>query len=160
MEQWAARLRSFLNLPEDSIGQIGGGGRKATGVIDIAMIQSLARGGVVDDLVAEFGQLIVDECHHLSAVTFEAVARRAKAKFVLGLSATVTRKDGHHPIIFMQCGSVRFRADARSQAAEHPFAHRVVLRRTPFMLPPGLEQERHRFNRFTRRLRRTRHAML
>ena len=142
MEQWAARLQSFLNLSEDSIGQIGGGVRKPTGVIDIAMIQSLAHGGVVDDLVAEYGQLIVDECHHLSAVSFEAVARRAKAKFVLGLSATVTRKDGHHPIIFMQCGPVQFRIDARSQAAERPFGHRVVPRRTSFVLPPGLEQER------------------
>jgi hypothetical protein len=92
VEQWVARLQSFLNLPEDSIGQIGGGVRKPTGVIDIAMIQSLAHGGAVDDLVAEYGQLIVDECHHLSAVSFEAVARRAKAKFVLGLSATVTAR--------------------------------------------------------------------
>ena len=57
--------------------------------------------------MAEYGQLIVDECHHLSAQSFEQVARRAKAKFVLGLSATVARKDGHHPIIFMQCGPVR-----------------------------------------------------
>jgi superfamily II DNA or RNA helicase len=142
MEQWASRLQSFLNLPRDSIGQIGGGVRKPTGVIDIAMIQSLARGGVVDDLVAGYGQLIVDECHHLSAVSFEAVARRAKAQFVLGLSATVTRKDGHHPIIFMQCGPVRFRVDARSQAAERPFGHRVVPRRTSFVLPPVLQHER------------------
>jgi superfamily II DNA or RNA helicase len=142
MEQWASRLQSFLNLPQDSIGQIGGGVRKPTGVIDIAMIQSLARAGVVDDLVAGYGQLIVDECHHLSAVSFEAVARRAKAQFVLGLSATVTRKDGHHPIIFMQCGPVRFRVDARSQAAERPFGHRVVPRRTSFVLPPVLQHER------------------
>jgi superfamily II DNA or RNA helicase len=138
----ASRLQSFLNLPLDSIGQIGGGVRKPTGVIDIAMIQSLARAGVVDDLVAGYGQLIVDECHHLSAVSFEAVARRAKAQFVLGLSATVTRKDGHHPIIFMQCGPVRFRVDARSQAAERPFGHRVVPRRTSFVLPPVLQHER------------------
>lgn len=142
MEQWASRLQSFLNLPQDSIGQVGGGVRKPTGVVDIAMIQSLTRGGVVDDLVAGYGQLIVDECHHLSAVSFEAVARRAKAQFVLGLSATVTRKDGHHPIIFMQCGPVRFRVEARSQAAERPFGHRVVPRRTSFLLPFVLQHER------------------
>ena len=106
------------------------------------MILSLAHGGVVDDLVADYGQVIVDECHHLSAVSFEAVARRAKAKFVLGLSATVTRKDGHHPIIFMQCGPVRFRVDAKSEAAARPFGHRVVQRRTSFILPPRLEKER------------------
>jgi len=142
MEQWAARLQSFLSLPEESIGQIGGGVHKPTGVIDIAMIQSLAHKGVVDDLVARYGHLIVDECHHLSAVSFEAVARSAKAKFVLGLSATVTRKDGHHPIIFMQCGPVRFRVDAKSQAVARPFLHRVILRATEFVLAPNPDGER------------------
>jgi superfamily II DNA or RNA helicase len=53
----------------------------------------------VSDLVADYGHLIVDECHHLSAVSFELVARRSKARYVPGLSATVARKDGHHPII-------------------------------------------------------------
>jgi superfamily II DNA or RNA helicase len=139
MEQWAARLHSFLAVPEGSIGQIGGGMRRGTGVIDIAMIQSLVHNGEVDDLVAGYGHLIVDECHHLSAVSFEAVARRARAKFVLGLSATVARKDGHHPIIFMQCGPVRFRVDAKSQAAARPFLHRVVLRTTEFAIRSGIE---------------------
>jgi superfamily II DNA or RNA helicase len=74
----------------------------------------------------------VDECHHLSAVSFEAVARAAKAKYVLGLSATVTSKDGHHPIIFMQCGPVRYRVDARRQAASRPFSHRVIVKKTAF----------------------------
>jgi superfamily II DNA or RNA helicase len=76
--------------------------------------------------------LVVDECHHLSAVSFEAVARAAKAKYVVGLSATVTRKDGHHPIIFMQCGPIRYRVDARRQAAARPFSHQVVIKRTAF----------------------------
>ena len=106
------------------------------------MIQSLVHKGEVDDLVAEYGHLVVDECHHLSAISFEAVARRAKARYVLGLSATVTRKDGHHPIVFMQCGPVRLRVDARSQAAGRPFGHRVVRRVTRFVLSPGLEGER------------------
>jgi superfamily II DNA or RNA helicase len=139
MEQWAARLQSFVAFPGGNVGQIGGGKRKPTGIIDIAMIQSLLHKGEVDDLVGNYGQLVVDECHHLSAVSFEAVARRTKAKYVLGLTATVTRKDGHHPIIFMQCGPVRFRIDAKSQAAARPFGHRVVPRATRFVLPPGLE---------------------
>lgn len=88
--------------------------------------------GVVDDLVGEYGHLIVDECHHLSAHSFEQVARRAKAKFVTGLSATVTQKDGHHPIIFMQCGPVRHRVDAKEQAAVRPFEHTVFVRPTTF----------------------------
>ena len=75
---------------------------------------------------------MVDECHHLSARSFELVARRAKAKFVTGLSATVARKDGHHPIIFMQCGPVRHRVDARQQAAARPFTHSVLVRPTGF----------------------------
>ena len=76
--------------------------------------------------------MIVDECHHLSAQSFELVARQAKAKFVTGLSATVTRKDGHHPIIFMQCGPVRYRVNAKQQAAAHPFEHVVIVRPTGF----------------------------
>jgi hypothetical protein len=88
LEQWAARLQTFLDLEHINIGQIGGGKRKPTGQIDIALIQSLVRKGEVDDCVADYGQLIVDECHHLSAVSFEAVARQCKAKYVLGLTAS------------------------------------------------------------------------
>ena len=144
LDQWLARLASFLDLPAEQIGQIGGGKRRPTGVVDVAVIQSLVRKGEVDDVVADYGHLIIDECHHLSAVSFEAVARRCKARYVLGLSATVTRRDGHHPIIFMQCGPVRFRVDARRQAAKRPFNHRVVLRDTRFALPAALEADRPR----------------
>lgn len=142
LDQWIARLSTFLDLPPKSIGQIGGGKRRHTGIVDVAVIQSLARKGEVDDIVGEYGHLIIDECHHLSAVSFEAVARRCKAKYVLGLSATVTRKDGHHPIIFMQCGPVRFRVDAKRQAAQRPFGHRVVLRQTGFTLPVVMNCDR------------------
>jgi len=117
LDQWVERLAAFLNVPPSSIGRIGGGRNKPTGQVDVAVIQSLVRRGVVDDRVGNYGHLIVDECHHLSAHSFEQVARRARPKFVLGLSATVTRKDGHQPIIFMQCGPIRYRVDARAQAA-------------------------------------------
>ena len=135
MDQWVELLSTFLDLPRAKIGSIGGGKRRPTGVVDVALIQSLVRKGEVDDIVGDYGQLIVDECHHLSAVSFELVARRTKARSVLGLSATVTRKDGHHPIIFMQCGPIRFRVDARSEAAKRPFHHRVQIRETSFQLP-------------------------
>ena len=138
MVQWVERLKTFLNIDPKDIGIIGGGRRKPTGLIDIALIQSLVRHGEVSDLVANYGHLIVDECHHLSAASFELVARRAKARFVLGLSATVARKDGHHPIIFMQCGPVRHRVDARAQAAERGITHRARHRSTGFQLPPSL----------------------
>ena len=132
LDQWVARLRAFLDIDADRIGVIRGGRRRPTGAIDVATIQSLVRKREISDLVAGYGHLIVDECHHLSAVSFEAVARAAKAKYVLGLSATVTRKDGHHPIIFMQCGPIRYRVDARKQAAARPFSHRVVVKKTAF----------------------------
>jgi very-short-patch-repair endonuclease len=85
--------------------------------------------------------LIVDECHHLPAPSFEQVARRSKAKFVLGLSATVTRKDGHHPIITMQCGPIRYQVDAKKQAEARPFSHSVVVRPTAFRASEVVEQD-------------------
>ena len=136
LEQWLERLATFLDVDADDLGRVGGGKRKPSNIIDVALIQSLVRRGEVDDLVAGYGHLIVDECHHLSAVSFEAVARASAAKFVLGLTATVTRKDGHHPIVLMQCGPVRHRVAARKQADERPFRHRVEPRYTDFAMPP------------------------
>jgi superfamily II DNA or RNA helicase/very-short-patch-repair endonuclease len=135
LEQWVERLSSFLGVPAKTIGQLGGGRKKLGGALDVALMQSLVRKGAVDDRVADYGHLVVDECHHLSAHSFELVARRARAKFVTGLSATVARKDGHHPIIFMQCGPVRHRVDAKQQAAARPFTHRVMVRPTGFHPP-------------------------
>jgi len=138
LAQWVERLRTFLDIDPKDIGLIGAGRRKPTGVIDVALIQSLVRRGEVSDMVADYGHLVVDECHHLSATSFELVARRAKGRYVLGLSATVARKDGHHPIIFMQCGPVRHRVDARAYAAGRGIIHRVTTRSTQFQLPPPL----------------------
>jgi len=132
LDQWVERLSAFLGVPQKSIGRIGGGRSRPTGLLDVAIIQSLVRKGIVDDRVAEYGHVIVDECHHLSAHSFEQVVRQAKARFVAGLSATVARKDGHHPIIFMQCGPVRYRANAKAQAAARPFEHFVLVQPTAF----------------------------
>ena len=140
LDQWVERLSTFLNIPAKSIGLMGGGRNKPTGLLDVAVIQSLVRKGVVDDRVGDYGQVIVDECHHLSAHSFEQVVRRAKARFVAGLSATIARKDGHHPIIFMQCGPVRHRVDARAQAAARPFEHTVIVRPTAFKPATRLER--------------------
>ena len=142
LDQWVARLQTFLDIPPIKLGVIHGGKKKPTGNIDVALMQSLVRKGLVSDLVAGYGHVVVDECHHLSAVGFEAILRGAKAQYVLGLSATVTRKDGHHPIIFMQCGPVRHRVDAKKQATARPFDHKVVFRRTEFRLARnGLDEK-------------------
>jgi len=139
MDQWVGSLQAFLGLTKKEIGLIGGGKHRPNGMIDVAMIQSLTDKGKVNDMVGNYGQVIVDECHHISATSFEQVIRQAKARFVIGLSATVTRQDGHHPIIFMQCGPIRYRVDDRQQAAARLFTHTVIVRRTNFVLPRRME---------------------
>jgi len=134
MEQWRERLSEFLNIPTNDIGMIGGGRSNRTGRMDVALIQSLYVNKEVKDFVADYGHIIVDECHHISAVSFEQVLKHATAKYVLGLTATLTRKDGKHPIVLMQCGPVRFKVDARAQAMRRPFTHVVVPRYTNFTL--------------------------
>jgi superfamily II DNA or RNA helicase len=140
LDQWQERLAMFLNMPAVLIGHVGGGKMHRTGRIDVAVIQSLYQKEAVKDFVAEYGQVIVDECHHISAFTFEQVMKQVKAKYVVGLTATPTRKDGHHPIIYMQCGPVRFSMSAKAMAEMNPFEHRVVPRHTDFRMPPDLAE--------------------
>ena len=139
LDQWRERLSLFLDVPSREIGAIGGGKKIPTKRIDVAVIQSLGRKGEVHECVGDYGHVIVDECHHLSAFSFEQVLRQVRAKYVLGLTATPIRKDGHHPIIFMQCGPIRFRVDARKHAALRPFEHVVYPCPTVFQLPPSEE---------------------
>lgn len=139
LDQWIQSLSQFLGLSLKEIGQVGGGRHKPNGQLDVAMVQSLSQDGVVNDLVGNYGHLVVDECHHISAVSFEQVVRQSKARYLTGLSATVTRKDGHHPIIFMQCGPVRYKISDRSQAEKRPFDHKVIVRPTIFRLPSHLQ---------------------
>jgi superfamily II DNA or RNA helicase len=135
MDQWRERLASYLGLSINDIGQIGSGKTAKTGRLDVAVIQSLIRKGEVKDIVAEYGQVIVDECHHVSAFSFERVLRKVKAKYVVGLTATPIRKDGHHPIILMQCGPIRFNVSSKKQAAASAFRYEVIPRLTDFTVP-------------------------
>ena len=133
MEQWSDRLCEFLGISEREIGRLGGGRKKLRGRIDIAMIQSLIRHGEVDDRIADYGHVIMDECHHVPAPGFAQVANRAKARYVIGLSATVTRKDGQHP---GPVHAVRpHQASGGRQAASGP----------PTVLPPGAGSSRPAF---------------
>jgi superfamily II DNA or RNA helicase len=132
LDQWRSRLAMFLECDPADIGQIGGGKRKPTGRIDVAMIQSLARKGEVKDLVADYGHVIVDECHHAPAASFERVLAEARARYVTGLTATPRRRDGHDPIAEMQLGPVRYAADPLSPSVAPPFELRLVLRQTGF----------------------------
>jgi superfamily II DNA or RNA helicase len=110
LKQWQERLQAFLSVDKTVVGRVGGGKAKPTGKVDIAVMQSLSRQGEVNQLVENYGQVIVDECHHIGAVSFDAILRRTKAKYVLGLTATPIRRDGQQPIIFMQCGPIRYTA--------------------------------------------------
>ena len=134
LDQWRERLAMFLDLPINDIGQIGGGKTNRTGRIDVAVLQSLHQKQEVKDFVADYGHVIVDECHHLSAVTFEKVMREVKARYVVGLTATPSRKDGHHPIIYMQCGPIRYRLSTRTMTAATPYEHVVIPRATDFLM--------------------------
>jgi superfamily II DNA or RNA helicase len=131
-QQWVSQLKSFLTLPEKEIGEVGGGKRKITGKVDVVTLQSLAYKGEVKSFITQYGQVIVDECHHISAFTFERVLKHVRARYVYGLTATPIRKDGLHPIIFMQCGPIRYKVDARSQAKVRPFIHKLIVRNTRF----------------------------
>ena len=150
LSQWASRLSEFLDIHEQLpapeikrgrkkqqrlIGQIGAGKHNPSGIIDIAIMQSLNSGGQVKDLVKNYGMVIVDECHHVPAFSFEQILKTVCARYVYGLTATPARQDGHHAIIFMHCGPVRYRVDAKAQAEKRPFTHYIIPRFTGFRVP-------------------------
>jgi superfamily II DNA or RNA helicase len=134
LDQWVAQLSRFLDLSPKEIGTIGSGKIKANGILDVAMMQSLISKDKVADLVANYGQIIVDECHHLPAFSFERVLGEVKAKYVVGLTATPYRRDGHQPIIHLQCGPTRFLLNRKQQATDEDFTRRLILRETGFSL--------------------------
>ena len=118
LRQWQERLQTFLDVAPEAIGCIGGGKAKPTGQLDIAVMQSLVRQGEVNPVVQTYGQVMVDECHHIAAASFEAILRQVKARYVLGLSATLVRRDGLQPILFMQCGPIRHTAQRPAGAPQ------------------------------------------
>ena len=140
LDQWIAQFALFLGISPKEVGQIGAGKRRPNGLLDVAMIQSLVRKGQVDGLVGRYGHVVVDECHHVSAVSFERVLSEVKARYLTGLTATEKRRDGHEPIIHMQLGPVRFTVPHRGSAAAAAFSHRLSVRETgfdPISIPEG-----------------------
>jgi len=127
LDQWQERLTSFL--PDIEVGVIGGGKKKPRGVIDIATYQSLInkKDNSVSELVQDYGHVIVDECHHVSAPRFEMVLNEVRAKYVLGLTATPERQDGHQKIIFMAAGPIRHKVKSTSGGMfeQHVIVHQL-----------------------------------
>lgn len=147
LEQWKERLETFLKIDDPIEEHIAKRGRKKNssaigclyagkntlhGIIDIALIQSCLNDGEAKPFVKDYGMVIVDECHHVSSVSFEQVLRQVTATYVCGLTATPIRKDGHQPIIFMQCGKIRFTSDAKCQMENQGFKRLLVPRFTSF----------------------------
>ena len=116
------------------IGQLGATKNTLNNIVDIAIMQSVVSGDEVKEFVKDYGMVIVDECHHVSAFTFEKILREVNAKYVYGLTATPKRQDGHQPIITMQCGPIRYQVDALSQAVKRDFAHYVIPEFTDFRI--------------------------
>ena len=147
LKQWHDRLTEFLNIdyPKHEeknrrgrrkvfspIGCFDSSGNTLHGIIDIALILSCLDEDGVKPFVQDYGMVIVDECHHVSSITFEQVLRSIKAHTIYGLTATPIRKDGHQPIIFMQCGPIRFITDAKSQIAKQSFDRFLIPRFTSY----------------------------
>lgn len=147
LDQWVQRLEQFLvidDVPEieegkrkqkkslSPIGTLSSTGNKLHGIIDIALMQSCISENEAKPFVKDYGMVIVDECHHVSAVNFEQILKAVNARYVYGLTATPIRKDGHQPIIFMQCGPIRYMADAKAQMQSQTFQRLLIPRFTPF----------------------------
>jgi superfamily II DNA or RNA helicase len=127
LNQWCECLSIFLNIPKNEVGVIGGGKRRITGKIDIAVSKSLYRDNTVSDLVKGYGQIICDECHHVSAVGFEQIMKSSPAKYKYGLTATLKRKDGKERIVLMQLGPVRYKDLSK---VSNKLEHKVFVQET------------------------------
>lgn len=134
MDQWVERISAFLGISKKEIGQFSGTKKKHLGKIDVALISSVYRDGETVEWLNDYGQVIVDECHHISAFSFEQAVRQSKALYKVGLSATLSRKDGQHPIVLMNLGPVRYAMSAKKQAQEREFSHTVIVHKTGFRL--------------------------
>lgn len=154
LEQWRERLTEYLLTdfkPEKEIarrgrrrifhqfGVLSSTENSLNGKIDIALIQSCLSDNEAKDFVREYGMVIVDECHHVSAVNFERVLREVNAANVYGLTATPIRKDGRQPVIFMQCGMIRYASDSKMQRSTQNFKRLLIPRFTSHFNPAPID---------------------
>jgi superfamily II DNA or RNA helicase len=139
LEQWRERLTEHLGLARKQIGTLGGGSGRLKGRVDVAMVQSLARREDVAELTARYGLVVVDECHHVPAVTFERVVRQIGAPAWLGLTATPYRRDGLEGLITMYCGPVRHRVGSAPAEGAAFVARSLHVHETPHVDPAAVD---------------------
>ncbi len=110
LDQWSDRLQNFLGLSKNEI-HVLGKARYPDAPVALGMFPTLARSEFPEALLAKYGHVIIDECHHVPAASFEAAMKCCTARYILGLTATPNRKDGLQKILFLQCGPIRHRID-------------------------------------------------
>ncbi|MBI5048728.1 MAG: DEAD/DEAH box helicase family protein [Deltaproteobacteria bacterium] len=147
LEQWKERLTEFLDIDKKEIGVFGGTRKKRTSRIDIGMLQSISKTEDMEEIAGTYSQIIIGECHHIPAASFESVMKQIPARYIVGLTATPRRKDGLEKILYQQCGSIRHemhsadggRLSKTACIRETRFVHPVnwaITRRITFLLDP------------------------
>lgn len=105
LDQWIERFSEYFGYDKKEIGFLGKGKNKLNNKLDVSTMQSLKNN---IDIIKNYSFVIVDECHHIPALTFEKIIKKFEGKYILGLSATPNRKDGMDPLIFQQLGSIAY----------------------------------------------------
>ncbi|MGJ8640184.1 MAG: TOTE conflict system archaeo-eukaryotic primase domain-containing protein [Opitutaceae bacterium] len=128
-EQWHERLQQFLNIDKKDIGILQGAKKKLKGRIDIASVQTLAKRTDLKALFREYGMVIIDECHHIPAVTLESIIKECGSRYMVGLTATPKRKDGLEKLLYLQCGKI---CHVMPNADSNQLLKQVIVTRTDF----------------------------
>lgn len=142
LDQWKERLAYFLDINKKEIGQVGSGKENLNGRLDVASFQSLFKKDNIEEIVKNYGLVMVDECHHVAAFSFEKVLKAIRSKYVYGLTATPTRKDGWHKIIYMQCGDIRVRVSNKELKQNKEMEHTVIVKKTNYKYIPTEEKDK------------------
>ena len=142
LEQWKEKLSYFLNISKKEIGQIGASKENPNGKLDVASFQSLFKKDNLEEWVKDYGLVIVDECHHVAAYSFEKMLKVVRSKYLYGLTATPTRKDGWHKIIYMQCGDIRVRVSNCELKQNKEMEHAVIVKKTNYKYIPVEEKDK------------------
>ena len=142
LDQWKERLAYFLDINKKEIGQVGSGKENLNGRLDVASFQSLFKKDNIEEIVKKYGLVMVDQCHHVAAFSFEKVLKAIRSKYVYGLTATPTRKDGWHKIIYMQCGDIRVRVSNKELKQNKEMEHTVIVKKTNYKYIPTEEKDK------------------
>lgn len=131
-KQWLERIDEFLTYPsaikkkDAYIGEFTGSKKNLKGNLDIATIQSLSKCDDLKTLLAPYGFVIIDECHHIPSQSFRIVMRNIKSTYIYGFSATPDRKDGLEKIMYMYCGEKRYETNKKLIISQRTFLQYLI----------------------------------